>query len=72
MKVDLIKNVPLFADLTADEHQALADCMRLESYQAGEQVFVEGAGSDAFFQHQAGDLFRHPVEHLRMEANGAG
>lgn len=49
MKEDLIKNVPLFANLTADEHQALADCMRLESYQAGEQVFVEEAGSDAFF-----------------------
>jgi CRP-like cAMP-binding protein len=54
LKADLIKNVPLFADLTADEHQALADCMRLESYQAGEQVFVEGARSDAFFLVQEG------------------
>ena len=54
MIADLIKNVPLFAELTEVERLALADGARLRAYQVGEQVFARGAPSDAFFLIQEG------------------
>jgi len=54
VKEEFIKNVPLFADFTEAERQAVGRRMRLETYQSGELVFARGTESDALYLIQDG------------------
>lgn len=47
--LDVLRRVPLFADLDQAELESLSDAMRERSFSAGEQVTAEGAPSDGLF-----------------------
>ena len=51
---NLLRNVPLFSNLNETERHALAQCGRLVSYHAGEQLFARGDAGDAFYLIQEG------------------
>lgn len=48
MKEKLIKNTPIFGDLTEGEQRAIAERMRLESY-TDEDIFTKGKPSNALY-----------------------
>ena len=54
LDVNLLRNVPLFSGLNEPEQRALAQCGRLVSYRAGEQLFARGDTSVAFYLIQEG------------------
>jgi CRP-like cAMP-binding protein len=49
VKEEFIRNAPIFAEFTDTERRAVGKRMRLESYQAGELIFAQGAESDALY-----------------------
>jgi CRP-like cAMP-binding protein len=51
---NLIRDVPLFADLTPEEQRALAECARLTSLAADQVVYTRGDASDAFYLIRTG------------------
>jgi CRP-like cAMP-binding protein len=53
--IDVLKRVPLFADLDAAELQLFGGPMRKRTFRAGETVTAEGAGGDGFFVVDAGE-----------------
>lgn len=53
--VDVLRRVPLFADLDAAEIQLLADSMRERAFRAGHTVTAEGEGGDGFFVVERGE-----------------
>jgi CRP-like cAMP-binding protein len=50
----LIKNTPLFAELTDDEQRALGKRMRLETYQPNESIFIKDRESNALYLIEEG------------------
>jgi len=55
-QIDALRRVPLFAELGADELQAIAGAMREQTFAAGETVTVEGMPGDAFFVVESGEV----------------
>lgn len=53
--VDVLRRVPLFADLDAAEIQLLADSMQERTFRAGHTVTAEGEGGDGFFVVERGE-----------------
>jgi CRP-like cAMP-binding protein len=53
--LDVLRLVPLFADLDDDEMRLLADAMHPLTFPAGEVVTTEGANADAFFVVESGE-----------------
>jgi CRP-like cAMP-binding protein len=53
-KENLIKNTPLFAELTAEEQCVIAKWMKLKNYQADETLFVKDSQSDTLYLIQEG------------------
>jgi CRP-like cAMP-binding protein len=49
VKEEFIRNAPIFAEFTDAERRAVGKRMRLETYQAGELIFPQGAESDALY-----------------------
>lgn len=49
MKESLIKNTPLFAELSDEEQRALGKRMRLENYNPDEVLFIKDGESDALY-----------------------
>jgi CRP/FNR family transcriptional regulator, cyclic AMP receptor protein len=54
--IDVLRRVPLFAELDADELQTIAGAMHEHTFAAGETVTVEGTPGDAFFVVESGDV----------------
>jgi CRP/FNR family cyclic AMP-dependent transcriptional regulator len=52
---EMLKHVPLFADLDARELQQIAASMRDRRFAAGDTVTQEGAGGAGFFVVESGD-----------------
>jgi CRP/FNR family transcriptional regulator, cyclic AMP receptor protein len=52
--IDLIKRVPLFADLDDRELREIADAMKERTWEAGESVTDEGSGGVGFFVIEEG------------------
>lgn len=48
-KVDSLREVPLFADLSKRDLKQLADSMREQSFAAGDEVVAQGKGGVGFF-----------------------
>ncbi|PWH19964.1 MAG: hypothetical protein DDG58_03855 [Ardenticatenia bacterium] len=61
---NLLRNVPLFSGLNEAELRAWAQCGQLVRYDAGEQLFVRGDASKAFYLIQEGwvRLTPHPED----------
>lgn len=53
--VEVLRRVPLLADLESAEIQLLADSMLHRSFGAGDVVTAEGAGGDGFFVIEEGE-----------------
>lgn len=53
--IEVLKRVPLFADLDASELQLFGGPMRMRTFRAGEAVTAEGVGGDGFFVVDAGE-----------------
>jgi CRP-like cAMP-binding protein len=53
--VDVLRLVPLLADLDDDEMILLADAMQPVTFGAGDLVTAEGAAADGFFVVESGD-----------------
>jgi CRP-like cAMP-binding protein len=47
--VDLLKRVPLFADLDGGELQQIANSMKQRTFSAGQEIAVEGQSGVGFF-----------------------
>ncbi len=54
MKLQLIKDVPLFAHCSAEEQRSVAERMRLEQYRKGETLFARGDPSRALYLIDSG------------------
>ena len=54
MKESVIGNVPLFASLSQEERQLLAERMHLEHHSQGELLFVQGEASSALYLIKSG------------------
>jgi CRP/FNR family cyclic AMP-dependent transcriptional regulator len=52
--VEMLKNVPLFADLDGRELEQIAGSMRERRFSAGDTVTQEGAGGAGFFVVETG------------------
>jgi CRP-like cAMP-binding protein len=52
--VDVLRLVPLLADLDDDEMILLADAMQPVTFGAGDTVTAEGAAADGFFVVESG------------------
>jgi CRP-like cAMP-binding protein len=52
--VDMLKKVPLFADLDARELEQISASMRERRFAAGDTVTAEGAGGAGFFVVESG------------------
>jgi CRP-like cAMP-binding protein len=53
--VEMLKKVPLFADLDARELEQIAGSMRERRFEAGNTVTQEGAGGAGFFVVESGE-----------------
>jgi CRP-like cAMP-binding protein len=53
--VDILKKVPLFADLDDRELEQIAGSMRERTFSAGDTVTQEGAGGAGFFVVESGE-----------------
>ena len=53
--VDMLKKVPLFADLDERELEQIAGSMRERTFGAGDTVTEEGAGGAGFFVVESGE-----------------
>ena len=53
--VDVLRRVPLFADLDRRELQHVADALRERCYEAGQTVAVEGEAGAGFFVIEEGE-----------------
>jgi CRP-like cAMP-binding protein len=54
-RVDLLKRVPLFADLEKRELENIANSMKDRTFQAGQTVTDEGQGGVGFFVIESGE-----------------
>ena len=48
-EAQLLKQTPLFASLTADDIELLAQSTRIQDYKAGQSIVIEGRVGAAFF-----------------------
>jgi CRP-like cAMP-binding protein len=53
--LDVLRQVPLFAELDAEELESLRDAMHERTFAAGERVTAEGASGDGFFIVESGE-----------------
>ena len=53
--LEVLKRVPLFADLTPHELQQIARLFKARTFSAGETIIQEGSGGAAFFVIESGD-----------------
>ena len=53
--VDILRGVPLFADLSKKEVQQIARLFKQRQFQAGETVIKEGSGGAAFYVIESGE-----------------
>ena len=56
MKIQLLRQVPLFARLSDDELRLIERLLRMRTYRAGDLVFSEGDASDAVYLVASGSL----------------
>ena len=68
---DMLKRVPLFADLDDRELHQIAETMRERRFGAGETVTQEGAGGAGFFVVESGEA-EVTVDGARRGTIGAG
>jgi CRP/FNR family cyclic AMP-dependent transcriptional regulator len=53
--VDVLRRVPLFADLSPEELQQIALLFKERDFEAGETIIQEGSGGSAFYVIEAGE-----------------
>ena len=56
MRIRILKSVPLLANLTDAELDAVADAMRLHEYQDGDRIIAEGESGSKFYIIIEGDV----------------
>ena len=68
--VEVLKRVPLFADLSDDEVRQIATLFKERHFAAGAIVIQEGSGGAAFFVIESGEakVFLGPKEHTTLKA----
>ena len=59
-----LQQIPVFADLSADDHRLVAGCGALSVFQSGESIYREGEAADSFYVIRRG--------RVRLEAHVPG
>jgi CRP-like cAMP-binding protein len=55
-RADLLRRIPLFAELDAQQIQHVAACLREESYQCGQVIVREGEVGETFYVIESGQV----------------
>jgi CRP-like cAMP-binding protein len=75
-EAQLLKQTPLFSDLSADDVELLAQSTRIKDYKAGQAIVIEGRVGAAFFVVVSGsvEVFRgkDESEEVVLATLGAG
>jgi CRP-like cAMP-binding protein len=68
--VEVLRRVPLFADLSPEELQQIALLFKERDFEAGETIVQEGSGGSAFYVIEAGEatVSIHGTPHSRLGA----
>ena len=68
--VEILRRVPLFADLNPSEIAQIASLFKERRFDAGQTVIQEGSGGAAFFVIESGEVtvFLGAKEHTTLEA----
>jgi len=68
--VEVLRRVPLFADLSPEELQQIALLFKERDFEAGETIVQEGSGGSAFYVIEAGEatVSIHGTPHSRLAA----